>query len=97
MAVKCDMKNLEEATLRAKESGNEHIQAEILFELCYQYTATLVQHPVAIHYNSFGSGRNKIYTLENKIAFATKNLVTQHGIRRGGKGQKHFVFALLDW
>eukprot|EP00957_Ditylum_brightwellii_P177028 13486465-Ditylum_brightwellii.AAC.1 len=86
MAVKCDMKNLEVATLKAKELGNDNLQADILFEFCYQYTATLVQHPVAIHYDSSGSGSNKTYTLENKIAFATKNLVTQHGIGRGGKG-----------
>eukprot|EP00957_Ditylum_brightwellii_P157021 11950016-Ditylum_brightwellii.AAC.1 len=78
IAVKCDMKNLEVAILRAKESGNDNLWANILFEFCYQYTETLVQHSVAIHYNSFGSRSNKTYMLENKIVFATKNLVTQH-------------------
>eukprot|EP00957_Ditylum_brightwellii_P010568 800499-Ditylum_brightwellii.AAC.1 len=97
MVVQCDMKSLEVATLRAKESGNDNLRAKILFEFCYQHTAILVQHPVAIHYDSFRSGSNKTYMLENKIAFATKNFITQHGIGRGGKGQKNFVFALLDW
>ena len=53
---------------------------------------TIVTHPVGFHRDTFHAN---LPSLENKVCFIHPRMNCSDG--RGGAGQGHYVFALLDW
>ena len=98
LAVKHELSNWEKAKTFAMACGLGDNYEEILFQFCTLNTCTLVQHAVSPHYDSFGTENlKKVYSLENKIGFASNNFHQVYGMGRGGNGACSFVFCLLDW
>ena len=71
----------------------------ILENYCVLNNHTKVQHWVGLYKDSFGNdkGKNKIYSLENKLCFRDRGMFHHKGIGRGGGGRGTFVCAILDW
>ena len=73
-----------------KESTEERMLIKLLAS---QNQYTLVEYPVAYHYDRFWNGGD---LLENKICFEYNSEGKDNNVGRGGSGPNKFVFTLLD-
>eukprot|EP00536_Pseudo-nitzschia_multiseries_P006391 jgi/Psemu1/15115/gm1.15115_g len=86
-AVKYELSNWHLAQETAQAYGLGDHEGEILFQFASLNSCTLVQHPVGLHYDSCGQQNNdKVYSLKNKIGFASKAYYRIYGMGRAGKG-----------